>query len=109
MLNCCAQGDGVSPAPPPARSRARRGVIGLVQWMVPVTVLALVPKCPACVAAYVLLFTGVGLSLSTAAAMRWGLIATAIGLIAYLTARAVRHALLSMFKHRSTPGVDAST
>jgi hypothetical protein len=108
MLNCCAQGDGVSPAPPPARSRARRGLIGFVQWMIPVTVLALVPKCPACVAAYVLLFTGVGLSLAVAAAMRWALIAVSIGMIAYLIFQVVRHAVARASIDRSAPGVDTS-
>lgn len=90
MLNCCAQSDGASPAPPPARSRARRALIGFIQWMVPVTILTLVPKCPACVAAYVLLFTGVGLSLPAAAAMRWALIALSATAIALLVIRPLR-------------------
>src|SRR4051812_20414509 len=42
------------------RTPWRRRVAMLVQWAVPLTTLALIPKCPLCVAAYVLLFTGVG-------------------------------------------------
>lgn len=90
MLNCCAQGKGASPAPPTARSRARRGLIEFLQWMTPVTILALVPKCPGCVAAYMLLFTGVGLSLPAAAAMRWTLISLSGAAIALLVVRAIR-------------------
>jgi hypothetical protein len=52
---------------------------------VPVTALALVPKCPACLAGYVLLVTGVGLSVAAAAAVRWAIIGVcAVGLAVLL-------------------------
>jgi hypothetical protein len=44
--------------------RAWRGT----QWLFPATVLVLIPKCPFCVMAYVALFTGIGISVTTA---RW--------------------------------------
>lgn len=87
MLTCCSQREAPSAAPSSARSRVRRGAVGLVQWAIPVTILALVPKCPACVAAYVLLFTGVGLSLPAAAAVRWGLIAACVAILFLLLIR----------------------
>ncbi|HEY8750103.1 MAG TPA: hypothetical protein VIM11_19115 [Tepidisphaeraceae bacterium] len=39
-----------------------------IQWLFPATLLVLMPKCPICVAAYVALFTGIGITVSTG---RW--------------------------------------
>lgn len=65
----------------------------LVQWVLPVTTLVLMPKCPACVVAYVLLFTGVGLSFDVAAVVRWTLIAVSVAALAYLALRFAVRAL----------------
>ena len=43
---------------------------GTAKWAVPASALALLPKCPACVAAYVAAATGLGISAAAAAALR---------------------------------------
>jgi hypothetical protein len=94
-MNCCNGGDPAAPAittPTPRRSWIRR-IRGAIEWALPITILALIPKCPACVAAYVLLFTGIGLSLPAAAATRWALITLSLAALAYLALRAARRAL----------------
>jgi hypothetical protein len=45
-------------------------------------------------AAYIFLFTGIGLSLPAAAAMRWTLIAICIAALGYLPLRAARRAIM---------------
>src|ERR1700730_6207630 len=64
--------------------RAWRGI----QWLFPTALLALMPKCPFCVAAYVALFTGVGISVSTA---RWIQILMAVFCASSLAYLAVRY------------------
>ena len=75
-MRCCrSEGEPTGSMPNPTSGDAHTGwprrIAAVIQWAIPIMTLALVPKCPMCVAAYVVLFTGIGLSLSTAAAMRW--------------------------------------
>jgi hypothetical protein len=53
-------------------------------WALPSAILMLVPKCPACLAAHVALWTGLGLSLSTATYLRWALLLVGIGSLLFL-------------------------
>src|SRR5688572_10258962 len=57
-------------------------------WIVPSATLALLPKCPACVAGYIAL-TGMGVSLSTAKYLRMGLIVFCVVALAYFAAKGI--------------------
>ena len=83
---CCAGATG--------RTFARRcgDVAG---WVLPASALALMPKCPACVAAYFAIATGFGISMSAAAYLRTGAIAACVATLLYLAARIVRRRWLA--------------
>jgi len=71
------------------RAAIARRRLGPVRWLFPATILALTPKCPACVAAYVALVTGIGVSVSTASYMRICLVILCVGSLGYLAVRRV--------------------
>lgn len=56
-------------------------------WIVPGATLALLPKCPACVAAYVALGSGVGVSFTTAAYIRTSLVVVSVSILVFVAAR----------------------
>jgi hypothetical protein len=70
-----------------------------IQWIFPSTLLVLMPKCPFCVAAYVALFTGVSISVTTA---RWLQVLMFVLCLASLTYIAVRkgRAICNFFARR---------
>lgn len=63
---------------PPSASRLRNRVASAAGWIVPAAALALVPKCPACFAAYFAAATGLGLSVTTAAHFRSATLLTCV-------------------------------
>jgi hypothetical protein len=65
---------------------ARRGgeVAG---WVVPTAMLSVIPKCPACVAAYVAMATGLGISLPAAGHLRTSLIVVCVAALVFVTTR----------------------
>jgi high-affinity Fe2+/Pb2+ permease len=64
MSACC---DAASDRKTPRWARRVREIFA---WVLPSALLVLAPKCPACLAAYVMLWTGLGLSLAAATYLR---------------------------------------
>ena len=75
----------------PARAVGHRAVT-LGSWVIPGVVLAVLPKCPACFAAYAALWTGIGISMPVASGLRLALLVVSITSLAFLAFRAVRRA-----------------
>lgn len=73
-------------------------------WVLPGAVLALLPKCPACVAAYVALATGIGISVTTASVLRVMLVILCTAALAFLAVRR-----LSWFVQRTVASKESST
>ena len=71
--------------PPPRRGLRIAGTV------IPAAVLVLLPKCPACIAAYLAIGTGIGVTISTAAHLRTLLLVVCVACLAYVGARYVFH------------------
>jgi len=100
MARCCKRTGQSADRSPAGNSRrlAAKAVSGL-RWILPATVLAIMPKCPVCFAAYLAIATGLGISVTAAAYLRGGLIlASAAALIALAVGLARRY----LIKHRIT-------
>jgi hypothetical protein len=70
-------------------SQVTRRTRGAAAWALPSVALALVPKCPMCVAAYLAIGSGLGVSLTTAAHLRTALVWLCWSTLALLAARMV--------------------
>ena len=82
-----------------------RRVREIVAWVLPSAILVLVPKCPACLAAHVMLWTGLGLSLTTATYLRWVLLFLCVASLLFLIVKRLDHiaAVFSYFKKETEP------
>ncbi len=65
---CCRRTAARQTGPRPSTPLQR--LSHAAKWALPGAILIMMPKCPMCLVAYVALFTGMGISLSTAAHLR---------------------------------------
>jgi hypothetical protein len=75
-----------SPSEGVPRSFAHR-CFDVASWIIPGAILMLMPKCPMCLAAYVAIGTGVGISLSTVMHLRTALLLLSLALLLCLVVR----------------------
>jgi hypothetical protein len=77
-MTCGCCGSGARSSPPRRRGwDLAAGAVSLGVW-------AFMPKCPMCIAAYVALWTGVGLSLAAATYLRWSLLIASAAVLVFL-------------------------
>ena len=71
----------------PEKRTFLRRCLDTLRWMAPGFVLLIIPKCPVCLAAYIALGTGIGISFAVAAWIRWTLISICVASFLYLIGR----------------------
>ena len=96
MSRCCRLGTTALHDSPGVRRAAGRAEPGLASacaggahWLLPGVVVALMPKCPACLVAYVAAATGLGISFPAAAWFRWVLLLACAVSLGYLVSQRV--------------------
>lgn len=70
-----------------SREKAARAVKNGAGWIIPGVVLALMPKCPLCLAAWISLLLGIGVTTSTATALHGGVILLCVALVTFFLVR----------------------
>ena len=102
--NRCCHGAARGPAMGPRAAPKRAG---FARWLAAAAPVALAPKCPLCIAAYLTAATGIGVSASTAAWMREAASAAGVAALGYLAASAMvrrRRARVSLRDGGGLPG-----
>ena len=85
---CCLAATKPRLTPHPGRRMIRS-----TKWIVPTAIIALLPKCPMCLAAYIALATGCSVSISSASHLRTSILAACFCTLAWLIARGIAQAV----------------
>lgn len=85
MNACCKRRMAARDSSSPARRGAKA-----IPWIIPGGLLLLMPKCPVCFAAYIALFTGIGISIPAASWIRLSLIFLCVASLLLLAFRMVQ-------------------
>ncbi len=85
----------------PRRASLARRSLGAASHVVPAAVLVLLPKCPACLAAWLAVGTGIGVTVSTAAYLRTALLGLCLASLGYLAARHLFRWTAGSFRSRN--------
>jgi hypothetical protein len=93
---CC---DAASNGPGRGWTAARR-CFDVAGWLVPGAVLALLPKCPMCLAAYIAVGTGIGLSATAAGHLRTLLVILCVTSLCYLAATRIPRLIAFLLKSK---------
>ena len=64
-----------------------RRIRGRAGWLVPAAILTFLPKCPACLAVYIAMGTGIGIPFTTAKYLRGALLMLSLASLAYFAVR----------------------
>ena len=79
-------------------SSAKQRGFALAKFSLPTLILAVLPKCPACFAAYVALGTGISLSVQAASLLRSTLLAICVSALVWIIASSFRSAPMSRLR-----------
>ena len=77
-----------------------RRLLSLIGWFVPTAIVALIPKCPACVAGYAVIGTSVGFSLSAFAQLRLAIIILCLVSLSYVGIKSVLYVVTRIASKR---------
>jgi hypothetical protein len=86
--HCCqmATRHGDNVRRPASRWRRASAIAG---WIVPGAMLVLIPKCPLCLAGYIAVVSGVGMSVTTAAYLRTSLLVLCVSTLLFVASKAL--------------------
>ena len=88
-MKACSCANGPQTIAGGAEAPPYRRFLNFIGWIVPTAILALLPKCPVCVAGYAVIGSSVGFSLSAFAQLRLALIVLCVASLCFAGTKSV--------------------